>query len=492
MRGVGGAPHPLRPLSSNPHPRVRFAPSPTGYLHIGGARTALFNWLFARRTGGVFILRIEDTDAERSTQASLQAILDSMHWLGLEWDEGPEVGGPHGPYTQTERKAIYRQYAEKLISSGAAYRCICTKELLDQQRKAAEAAKRPFRYPGTCRERKDIPVDVPHVVRFRMPATGETGFDDLVKGRIKVRNEELQDEIILRFDNLPLYNFGAVVDDVSMEITLVARGDDHVINTPRQVLMYQALGYPVPQFAHLPMILGADKTRLSKRHGAVSVLQYRDEGYEPQALLNYLARLGWSSGDQEIFTIAELIEKFDWSGCGHTAGVFNPTKLLWVNAEHMKRLTPAELAARVGARFAARGWSAGSQQRLERIAVVFRERAQTLQELEGAAKFLFERPSALDAAGVTKFLTSAIAPVLEELIAAIATAEPFSEAGLKPIFEAMLAKHNLKMVALAQACRLSITGGTVSPPIYDVMEILGREETLARLRHGAGTARGTA
>ncbi|HKE00847.1 MAG TPA: glutamate--tRNA ligase, partial [Planctomycetota bacterium] len=359
-------------MSPTPPPRVRFAPSPTGFLHIGGARTALFNWLFARRVGGVFILRIEDTDQERSTQQSLDAILESMRWLGLTWDEGPEVGGPHGPYRQTERLSIYREHAERLIREGKAYRCVCTKEELDAARKAAEAAKRPYRYPGTCRKRRDIAPSTPHVVRFLVPTDGETGFDDLVKGRLRVRNEELQDEVILRTDGVPLYNFGAVVDDVTMNITLVARGDDHVINTPRQVLMYQALGYPVPQFAHLPMILGADKTRLSKRHGAVSVLQYRDEGYLPVALLNYLARLGWSHGDQEVFTLEEMIAAFDWAECGHTAGVFNPEKLRWVNGEHLKRLSPSALADAVGPRFAARGWRVESRERLERIAVVFR------------------------------------------------------------------------------------------------------------------------
>lgn len=470
-------------MTTQAPPRLRFAPSPTGYLHIGGARTALFNWLFARRTGGVFLLRIEDTDQERSSEASYQAILDSMEWLGLNWDEGPGVGGPCGPYRQTERLLLYREFAEKLISQGKAYRCICSKEQLDAMRKESEAKKKPFRYPRTCRNRKDIPASEPHAVRFVMPTEGSAGFEDLIKGKISVRAEELQDEILLRSDGIPLYNFGAVVDDVTMNITLVARGDDHVINTPRQVLMYEALGYPVPKFAHLPMILGADKTRLSKRHGAVSVLQYRDEGYLPEALLNYLARLGWSSGDQEVFTIEELIQKFDWSGCGHTAGVFNPEKLRWVNAEHLKKRNATEMAALVEPRFRARGWNADSPERLAKIAVLFRERARTLLELEESAKFLFETP-VYEQAGVDKFLTSAIAPALDEVIAQIATVEPFTHDGIKPIFDGLLVKYNIKMVALAQACRVSISGGTVSPPIFEVMEILGREETLARLTAG--------
>jgi glutamyl-tRNA synthetase len=468
---------------TSPTPRVRFAPSPTGYLHIGGARTALFNWLHARRTGGTFVLRVEDTDQERSTDDSYRAILDSMRWLGLTWDEGPEAKGNFGPYRQMERLPLYREFAEKLVAEGKAYRCICTKEQLDAMRKEAEAKKRPFRYPGTCRDRRDIPASATHVVRFVMPRSGEVGFDDLIKGHISVRAEELQDEVILRSDGIPLYNFGAVVDDVTMEITLVARGDDHVINTPRQVLMYSALGYPVPKFAHLPMILGADKTRLSKRHGAVSVLQYRDEGYLPEALLNYLARLGWSSGDQEIFTMDELVAKFDWVDCGHTAGVFNPEKLRWVNAEHLKKRTPAQMADLVEPRFRAHRWEWGSRERLEKIAVLFRERARTLLELEKAAAFLFERQP-IDPAGAAKYLTPTIAPALDDLIAALPQANPFSEAGLKPLFDGLLAKYNLKMVALAQACRVSISGSTVSPPIYEVMEILGRDECLARLAEG--------
>ncbi len=474
-------------MSDSSAPRLRFAPSPTGYLHIGGARTALFNWLFARRTGGAFLLRIEDTDQERSTQESLDAILESMRWLGLQWDEGPGVGGPCGPYRQTERLAIYREHADRLVAEGKAYRCVCSKEELDARRKEAEAQKRPFRYPGTCRRRTDIGPEVPHVVRFAMPEDGDTGFDDLVKGHIRIRNSEIQDEVLLRPDGVPLYNFGAVVDDVTMGITLVARGDDHVINTPRQVLMYQALGYPVPKFAHLPMILGSDKARLSKRHGAVSVLQYRDEGFEPEALLNYLARLGWSHGDQEIFTLDELVQAFDWSSCGHTASVFDPEKLRWVNAEHMKRLAPAQLAERVARRFEQRGWDAGSPARLERIAVAFRERAKTLGELEDSARFLFEAPAAPDPAAAKKFLHPAIVPALDALLEALPAVQPFAEAGLKPLFEGLLERFGLKMVALAQACRVSITGGTVSPPIFDVMEILGVEESVARI--GAGRDR---
>src|SRR4051812_6047785 len=339
---IMGAHYTARPMSV----RVRFAPSPTGYLHIGGARTALFNWLWARKTGGKFILRVEDTDQSRSTQESEQAIIDSMKWLGLDWDEGPGVGGPHEPYFQMKRLATYDRHAEWLIERGRAYRCDCKKADLDVLREQAQKEKRGFKYPGICREKK-LPKGTPGaVVRFRMPDEGETSFTDLVKGKITTNHKELQDEVILRTDGVPLYNFGAVVDDIEMQITMVARGDDHVVNTPRQILMYQALEYPVPVSAPLPMILGADKQRLSKRHGAVSVLQYRDEGYLPGALINYLVRLGWSHGDQEIFTLQELIEKFGWEHVGATAGVFNPQKLEWVNQQWIK-LTPLDELARL-------------------------------------------------------------------------------------------------------------------------------------------------
>src|SRR5215208_3438239 len=324
-------------------PRVRFAPSPTGYLHIGGARTALFNWLWARRHGGTFILRIEDTDQGRSTKEAEAAIFEGLRWLGLDWDEGPEVGGPHGPYFQMERLDLYEAHALKLLAEGKAYACYCTREELDLGRKQAEAEKRQFRYPGTCRD-KPYDKSRPHVIRFRVPEHGATGWDDLVKGHISTPHETLQDEVILRSDRVPLYNFGAVVDDVTMKVNLVGRGDDHVNNTARQILMYRALGYPVPAFAHFPMILGPDKTRLSKRHGATSVMAYRDMGYLPEALVNYLVRLGWSHGDQERFTREELIEKFSWKHVQSSAAVFNPDKLLWLNAEYIKTSPPSHVA----------------------------------------------------------------------------------------------------------------------------------------------------
>ena len=448
--------------------RVRFAPSPTGYLHIGGARTALFNWLWARKTKGAFILRIEDTDRERSTKESVQAILDGMSWLGLDWDEGPGKGGPHAPYFQTERLATYDRYAEKLIERGKAYRCECTKELLDQLRAEAAREKRGFKYPGICRN-KNLPRGTPGaVVRFRMPEEGATTFRDLVKGEITTPHKEFQDEVILRADGVPLYNFGAVVDDIEMEITMVARGDDHVVNTPRQILMYQALEYPVPVFAHLPMILGADKQRLSKRHGAVSVLQYRDDGYLPGALVNYLARLGWSHGDQEIFTIAELIEKFDWEHVGATAGVFNPQKLEWLNQQWIKMTPPEELAKAAGVS--------------PQFAALMQERARTLKEMaEAYAAYIVPELPAYDPKAVAKNLNPATKPLLIEARDLIRRTFEKGPAEMEHAFRSLAESRGLGLGKLAQPVRVAVTGTTVSPPLFETIALLGKERTLRRI-----------
>ncbi len=461
-------------------PRVRFAPSPTGYLHIGGARTALFNWLWARQRKGSFVLRIEDTDVARSTVESQQVIVDAMKWLGLDWDEGPGVEGPHRPYYQSQRVKKYEEYAKRLIAKGAAYVCTCSKAELDRLREEAAKEKRAFRYPGTCRD-KGIPFGAPGgVVRFRMPDSGETTFDDLVKGPITTQHKELQDEVILRADGLPLYNFGAVVDDVDMEITLVARGDDHVVNTPRQILMYRALDYPVPVFAHLPMILGADKQRLSKRHGAVSVLQYRDEGYLPGALLNYLARLGWSHGDQEIFSREELIEKFDWEHVGATAGVFNPEKLLWLNQQWIKTTPLPELARHVAPLLAQRGVQVDPE-RLARVLPPIVERAKTLVEMADQARTFFERGVRFDEAAARKNLTPETRPLLvlaRDLVAGRIGEGPQA---LEQAFRDLAAQRGLGLGKLAQPVRVAVTGTTVSPPLFETLVLLGRDEALARI-----------
>ncbi|MFI5303077.1 MAG: glutamate--tRNA ligase, partial [Polyangiales bacterium] len=370
------------PASSVARPeRVRFAPSPTGYLHIGGVRTALFNWLWARKTGGTFILRIEDTDQERSTEASRQVILDAMKWLGLTWDEGPEVGGAHGPYTQMERLAIYEAHADKLVAEAKAYRCVCTKETLDGQREALKARdpKASFRYPGTCRD-AGHPKSAKHVVRFKVPSEGVTVYDDLVFGRVSTPNAAQQDFVLVRSDGVPLYNFGAVVDDLTMGITLVARGRDHMVNTPPQIMIYEALGHggdQLPRFAHLPMMLAPSGEKLSKRHGAVSVAEYQTNGFTPAALLNYLVRFGWSFGDQEIFSMQEMIDAFDWARCNKSDGKFDDKKLLKINHEHLKsgRLTPTnDYVARVKPFLAARGLNATDDAITPAIATI-REKA---------------------------------------------------------------------------------------------------------------------
>jgi glutamyl-tRNA synthetase len=460
-------------------PRLRFAPSPTGYLHIGGARTALFNWLWARRTGGSFVLRIEDTDRERSTQAAVDAILDAMRWLGMDWDEGPGVGGPHGPYFQTQRLDVYRAYADRLVRERKAFACYCTREELDAQRKQAEAAKVQFRYPGTCREKPYDPSK-PHVIRFRMPETGATTYHDLVKGPITTPHDTLQDEVILRGDGVPLYNFGALVDDIEMKITLVARGDDHVNNTARQILMYEGLGVAPPTFAHLPMILGADKARLSKRHGATSVTAYRDMGYLPHAVVNYLARLGWSHGDQEIFSLDELVRAFDFKDVGATAGVFNPEKMAWVNHEWMRKLPAEELARRALPYFQAAGLPAKDDARLRHVCQVYLERAKTFGEMVTQARYLYA-PIALDPKAREKFLTKDTRPLLQAVRDGLAAMANPDAAGVEKLFHDVAEARGLGLGKVAQPVRVALTGGTASPGIYDVVLILGKEEALSRL-----------
>jgi glutamyl-tRNA synthetase len=460
-------------------PRVRFAPSPTGYLHIGGARTALFNWLWARKTGGTFLLRIEDTDRERSTRQAVEAIFEGMRWLGLDWDEGPGKPGPSGPYFQMERLDLYKAHAERLIREGKAYACYCTKEDLDAGRARAEAAKVQFRYPGTCREKPYDPSRR-HVIRFRVPEAGATGWDDLVKGPISTPHETLQDEVILRGDGVPLYNFGVVVDDVTMGITLVARGDDHVNNTARQILMYQGLGARLPVFAHLPMILGADGKRLSKRHGATSVIEYREMGYLPQAVANYLVRLGWSHGDQEIFTMEELVRYFDWAQVGATAGVFNLEKMLWVNHQWLRGLSDDDLARGALPHFQAAGLPAQDDEKLRMIARQLRERAKSFLEMVQQAR-CFYAPITLDPKAAVKFLTPDAKPLLQAIRDGLAGLPAPDGPQLEALFSGVAAARGLGLGKVAQPVRVALTGGTASPGIHDVVLILGKAEALARL-----------
>jgi glutamyl-tRNA synthetase len=475
-------------------PRVRFAPSPSGYLHIGGARTALFNWLWAKREGGTFIVRIEDTDQERSSLDSVRAILDALTWLGLDWQEGPEVGGPKGPYFQSERKGMYREAAERLIASGHAYRCYCTKEILDQARAELKAKdpKAQFVYPGTCRGRKDQP-DLPHVVRFASPKDGSTDFVDKVFGEIRTPNDVLQDFVIVRTDGFPLYNLGCVVDDHEMGITLVARGRDHIGNTPLQILLYRAFGWQEPEFAHLPMMLSPKGDKLSKRHASVAVQDYRDRGYTPMGVLNYLVRFGWSHGDQEIFSREELIRSFSWDRVNKSDGKFDDKKYADVAFEQLKTpaLTPLpDYVSQVRPFLAARGLENVDAALLEAAIGTIRERAHTLVEAAHALDYFFREEPELDPAAKSKFLTAQSAPVLEKLTDLVQQVETWNATTLEEAVRVWTEADGIKMKDVAQAARVALTGRTASPPLFDVMVVLGRDRTRARLARAVSIARG--
>lgn len=458
--------------------RTRFAPSPTGYLHIGGVRTALFNWLFARHLGGIFILRVEDTDAARSSQEYLNAILDGLQWLGLKWDEGP--------YFQSQRMQLYREHVEQLLADGKAYRCYCTPEELEDRRRHARAEGAKPKYDGRCRERTDQPTDLPAAIRFKAPQEGVTIVDDLVKGRVSFENEELDDLIIQRSDGTPTYNFVVVVDDVLMEITHVIRGDDHLNNTPRQIHLYEALGYPIPAFAHLPLILGQDRTRLSKRHGATSVSAYQEMGYVPDALVNYLARLGWSYGDQEIFSREELIEKFSLEGVGKSAGIFNPEKLLWLNVHYIKEGDPQEIAQPLIPFLHQRGIKAELNGRLMKAVQSLQPRAKTLVEMAEMAEFYFKDDFPYDEKGSGKFLRPELSPFLLSLLEELRGREDFAEAKLEKLFRRLTEQEGLKLNQAAQGVRMALTGKTVSPGLFEVMEGVGKERVIKRLERALG------
>jgi glutamyl-tRNA synthetase len=456
--------------------RLRFAPSPTGYLHIGGARTALFNWLLARKEGGKFILRIEDTDVARSTQESVDAILEGMKWLGLDWDEGP--------FYQSDNFPLYREHVERLLSEGKAYRCRCTPEELEAKREQAMKEGRKPKYDGTCRD-LEVGPDTPSVVRFKSPHGGATVFNDLIKGRISFNNEELDDLIIQRSDGTPTYNFTVVIDDATMGITTVIRGDDHINNTPRQILLYEALGYPVPQFAHVPMILGADKTRLSKRHGATSVIAYRDMGYLPEAMVNYLVRLGWSHGDQEIFSLDELVRKFDIRDVGKSAGVFNPDKLIWLNAHYIKSGDPERLATLLATFLKERGVERTERPDLASVVKTLQERSKTMLEMTDGALFYYKEDFDYDPKAAEKFLKPEALAVYESVIGKLDALSDCSHQGIEEIFKEVCAEMGTKLGQIAPPVRVALCGGTVSPGLYEVIEVLGKEDTIKRLRRAA-------
>jgi glutamyl-tRNA synthetase len=458
---------------------TRFAPSPTGLLHLGGVRTALFSWLYARRFGGKFILRIEDTDRERSTDEAVRVILDGMQWLGLACDAGP--------YFQTQRFDRYRAVIGEMLAAGTAYRCYCTKQELDAERALQLSRKEKPRYSGLCRNLTQPRPGLDSVVRFKNPLDGTVIVADLIHGPVVFENRELDDLIMARSDGTPTYNFCVVVDDMDMGITHVIRGDDHLNNTPRQMNMLLALGAAPPAYAHVPMILGADGAKLSKRHGAVSVLQYDEEGYLPWALLNYLVRLGWSHGDQEVFTLEELIGVFDIKDVNKAASAFNPEKLLWLNQQHMMRAQPADLVPYLRAQLQRLGLDSDDKALLEGVIVAQRERAKTLKEMAQNSRFFFTADIELDPKAARKHLTAAEAPALEEARRRLGALGEWSAAAINGVLNALAAELGVGLGKIAQPLRVAVTGTAVSPPIDATLALLGRERTLARL--DAGIAR---
>jgi glutamyl-tRNA synthetase len=453
--------------------RTRFAPSPTGFLHIGGLRTALFCWLYARRHSGQFVLRIEDTDLERSTEAAIQQILDGMEWAGLIQDEGP--------YFQTKRFERYKEVIEEMLAEGTAYRCYCTREELEQMRAQQTARGEKPRYDGRWRERTDSLPGVPAVVRFKNPLTGEVVVDDVVHGRVVFQNSELDDLIIARSDGTPTYNFCVVVDDMDMQLTHVIRGDDHLNNTPRQLNMLLALGAKPPVYAHLPMILGPDGTKLSKRHGAVSVLQYRDEGFLPEAVLNYLARLGWSHGDQEIFTIEEMVRLFDIADVNKSASAFNVEKLAWLNQQHMMRVPAARIVPVLRWQLEREGIQGDDDAQLEQIVVAQRERAKTVREMALNSVFFFRAPAAYDEKAVRKHVTPEVPALLAEVAGALERLEDWAPTAIHEVINGVASARGMALGKIAQPIRIAVCGGTVSPPIDVTLSILGEDESISRL-----------
>jgi glutamyl-tRNA synthetase len=474
-------------------PRVRFAPSPTGYLHVGGARTALFNWLYARHAGGTFVLRIEDTDVERSSWEMVAGILDGMKWLGLDWDEGPEVGGPHGPYLQSERLDRYREAAGRLVASGRAYYCYCNPDDLKARRDAAEQAGQSWSYDRTCTtlSAADIALreasEAPRAIRFRMPE-GTTAYDDVVHGTIEFDNSVIEDFVVLRSDRHPTYHLSVVVDDIDMGITDVVRGDDHISNTPKQVLLYEALGAPVPRFAHVPLILGPDKRRLSKRHGATSVMEYARQGFLPEAMFNFLALLGWSPGnDRELFSRDELVQAFSLDGISSGNAVFNPEKLEWFNVQHIARLSGDELTGRLEPILREAGlWSdslrGARREWFHQVIEILKPRAKKLRDLAEQGRYFFVDPETYDEAAVKKHLAVPnLAAHIDAWSAVLGGVDPFSPPVIEAALRGCAESRGIKAAMLIHATRIAVTGQAVSPSLFDVVALVGRETTARRL-----------
>ncbi|MDI6687912.1 MAG: glutamate--tRNA ligase [Desulfobacterales bacterium] len=453
---------------------TRFPPSPTGYLHVGGARTALFNWLYARHMNGRFVLRIEDTDIKRSTQASVDAIFEALEWLGIDWDEGP--------FFQTKRFDVYQTYVQKLLDSGNAYYCTCSQEKIDTMRKEAMAGGGKPKYDGTCRY-KGLAKTANAVIRFKAPATGTTIVKDIIKGNVVFQNSEQDDFIICRSDGTPTYNFVVVVDDITMGINTVIRGDDHLNNTPRQIMLYNALESSLPAFGHVPMVLGKDRTRLSKRHGAMSVTAYRDMGYLPDALINYLVRLGWSYGDQEFFSRDELIEKFTLENIGKSPGIFDQEKLLALNADHIKAAPPEKLSTHLLPFLSERGCLAEKGDFINSVIKTLNTRSKTLIDMAEGALFYFQEEVLYEEKAAKKFLTPASLEVLNQLIDQLKPLESFNENSLENAFKRVMETNGLKLGIIAQPVRVALTGKTVSPGIFEIIKALGKKRVISRLQN---------
>jgi nondiscriminating glutamyl-tRNA synthetase len=480
--------------------RVRFAPSPTGFLHIGGARTALFNWLFARHTGGTFILRVEDTDEVRSTRESVQAIFDGMKWLGLDWDEGPVSAedpkaqkGDAGPYFQMQRLDVYKRSVDKLVAEGKAYPCYCTPEEVEKMRERAMLLKRPPKYDGTCRALTPSQRDARAAegrkfsVRFKTPLEGATEFNDVVRGPMRFENSLLEDFVIQKTSGVPTYNFACVADDEAMKISHVVRGDDHLSNTPRQVLLYQALGWTPPVFAHLSMILGSDGSRLSKRHGATSVQEYEQAGYLPEALLNYLALLGWSTEDsQQLFTQPDLVQKFTLERCGKSPAIFDTNKLVWMNGEYVRAMPLKTLLDRAMPFIRRAGFLAGKEEErrgeMEAALALEHEKVKLLADVPRLIDFFFKDVE-YDAASVEKVLKKPDAPeVLKDVAKDFETLEPFTAASTEEACKAVAARRGIKNAPVFHPVRVAVSGRTQGPSLFHMLEVLGRDRVLARIR----------
>lgn len=454
--------------------RTRFAPSPTGYLHIGSARTALFSWLYARKHKGVFILRIEDTDRERSTEAAVNAILDGMDWLGLKCDEGP--------FFQTQRFDRYREVTQALLGQDKAYRCDCSKERLERLRAEQMARKEKPRYDGHCRDRTEpVPENVRSVIRFKNPLDGEVIVNDQMRGKVVFQNKELDDLIIARADGTPTYNLTVVVDDMDMQITDVIRGDDHLNNTPRQINIFKALDIAPPRYAHVPMILGPDGKRLSKRHGAVSVLQYREDGYLPEALLNYLVRLGWSHGDEEIFSVDEMIEKFDLSKVNKSAATFDPDKLLWLNQHYLKTDDVEYVADRLRVHLEKLGLDLKNGPLVTEVVKAQRDRAKTLKEMAGNSAFFYREPEGYEAKAAAKYLEPGALEPLTALRERLAPLNNWTTDAIHTAISRVAEQLAMKLGNIAQPLRVALSGGAVSPPIDVTVELVGQDRVLKRI-----------